>query len=461
MRGRTALATAVGVGSIVLAPGVARAQVVTGFALSRFEPAERGTRSFVTDELVLRGRPRPAIGLTLDLADRPLVARGPSGEERFALVRSQLLAHVGASLVLADRFRAGLDVPLALHQDGEDAVIGGDRHGAANGAALGDTRLAFDARAFGQHDAPITLAVGLRGWLPTGSRAEHTSDGSLRVAPQVMVAGRIGAFVWAARTTLAYRPRDDRYAGAQLGSELGGAVSAGARLWDGRMVIGPEVWAASALPRFLGKQETGANAIVGAHLTFGPMRIGAGFGLGLGEGLGTPRTRGLLSIEWSPRHDAPPAPRGEERDDDAWSGTLDPGTPTTRPAEPAPRPLAVVTRDEIRIDEPVRFATDSAEVLPDSDGVLGAVVATLAAHPEIRKLRIEGHTDASGDASYNDQLATRRAAAVSAWLVEHGVDASRLESVGHGSRRPVASNDTEEGRAANRRVLFVIVERAP
>jgi len=126
-----------------------------------------------------------------------------------------------------------------------------------------------------------------------------------------------------------------------------------------------------------------------------------------------------------------------------------------------PHQLAVVTATEIRIGERIQFATGSADLLGDSQPVLSAVQRLLDEHPEIRKLRVDGHTDDTGDASFNDDLSRRRAAAVLRWLVEHGVDEERLTSEGFGSSKPIATNLTEQGRLENRRVAFTIVERAP
>ena len=70
-------------------------------------------------------------------------------------------------------------------------------------------------------------------------------------------------------------------------------------------------------------------------------------------------------------------------------------------------------------------------------------------------LRIEGHTDNTGDDASNKTLSQSRAEAVRDYLVEQGIDASRLEAVGLGEEQPVADNNTEEGRAQNRRVELV------
>ena len=72
---------------------------------------------------------------------------------------------------------------------------------------------------------------------------------------------------------------------------------------------------------------------------------------------------------------------------------------------------------------------------------------------------VEGHTDSLGSDDYNQKLSQRRANAVIAYLVQQGIDATRLKAVGHGESRPVASNETADGREQNRRVEFKIVDR--
>ena len=107
------------------------------------------------------------------------------------------------------------------------------------------------------------------------------------------------------------------------------------------------------------------------------------------------------------------------------------------------------------------FETASATILPDSFPMLGEIAQLLKANPGIKKMRIEGHTDSHGAADYNLDLSKRRAASVRAWLVGHAVESERLESEGFGLTRPIQSNDTDSGRAANRRVEFKIVDEDP
>jgi outer membrane protein OmpA-like peptidoglycan-associated protein len=114
--------------------------------------------------------------------------------------------------------------------------------------------------------------------------------------------------------------------------------------------------------------------------------------------------------------------------------------------------------DNITLDIPggVTFAFDSADVNAQFYPVLDKVAATLA---EFDKTVIEvaGHTDSVGSAVYNQQLSERRANSVAAYLASRGVNRSRVVTVGAGKDHPIASNDTEEGRAQNRRVEITIV----
>ncbi len=107
-----------------------------------------------------------------------------------------------------------------------------------------------------------------------------------------------------------------------------------------------------------------------------------------------------------------------------------------------------------RVAMQVNFAVDKAEILPASMPQVEQVSDLLASEPDLR-LSIDGHTDASGDAAHNQTLSEARAKAVLAALVARGIEADRLQARGLGQGEPVAGNDTEEGRAKNRRVELV------
>jgi outer membrane protein OmpA-like peptidoglycan-associated protein len=122
----------------------------------------------------------------------------------------------------------------------------------------------------------------------------------------------------------------------------------------------------------------------------------------------------------------------------------------------AGKPEVRIGRAELETLRPVFFDTDHARVRHAFYDILGQVAGTLKAHPEIGRCAVEGHTDDTGPPAWNKRLAIRRAAAVVEFLVARGVERERLVAIGQAEKLPWASNDTEEGRARNRRVLFHI-----
>ncbi|MCC6648636.1 MAG: OmpA family protein [Polyangiaceae bacterium] len=133
------------------------------------------------------------------------------------------------------------------------------------------------------------------------------------------------------------------------------------------------------------------------------------------------------------------------------------GVASTDPKKNGCPALAKLEGKEIKIMEQVFFETGKSVIKPESDKLLGEVAAILKEHPEVQKLRIEGHTDNKGTKFGNQALSQARANAVQKWLAtKGGVDAKRLEAKGFGQDKPIADNGTEDGRARNRRVEFHI-----
>jgi len=128
-----------------------------------------------------------------------------------------------------------------------------------------------------------------------------------------------------------------------------------------------------------------------------------------------------------------------------------------RPPKKAPR--VVLTDSSIVIQDKVMFETGSATILEQSHGLLHEVAAMLSDNPQIELMDVEGHTDAKGGASMNKKLSKERARSVVEFLAKSGVAKSRLQAKGYGLERPIADNETEEGREQNRRVEFNIVKQ--
>ncbi len=125
--------------------------------------------------------------------------------------------------------------------------------------------------------------------------------------------------------------------------------------------------------------------------------------------------------------------------------------------------VAVATRPELLQEEidalltgtVIEFRAGSAALRPPSLRVLGDIASALEKHPETR-VRIQGHTDASGRPEENQGLSERRAESVKAALVARGVKATRIETLGLGSSRPLVPERTAEDRARNRRIQLTL-----
>jgi OOP family OmpA-OmpF porin len=562
-----------------------------GFAVNRFDPSERGSDWFVLDSIDLRGHLRPAIGLVGDWGYKPLVLYDASGNEKSAVVEHQVFVHLGGSLVLWDRVRAGVNIPIALYQTGDAPTSKGTTF-PDPGTSFGDIRLAADLRLLGQHGDAFNSAIGFALYLPTGSRDQFTGDGTVRFAPRISVAGDVAIFTYAARIGLDYRPLTEKIDTTSLGTEMTIGASAGLRLGEKkRLLLGPEVFGSTTTnDSAFEKRTTPLEGLLGGHYSAGDFRFGAGVGTGLTRGLGTPVLRTVLSAEWVPdvdkdsdgdhimdREDAcpkepgvrttnprtngcplpappPAAPKdrdadgitddqdacpdvpgiastdpkkngcppdrdgdgvydnvdacpdiaGVRSDDPAKNGCppdrdgdgvpdaedacpdvagvkdADPkknGCPPDRdgdtitdaadacpdnpgPADPDPAkngcPLARIEGGQVKISEQVKFITGSADILRDSDPLLTAVGTILKDHPELTKVRIEGHTDNRGSAAMNKNLSEKRAAAVAKWLTTFGIEKKRLTAKGFGLERPIDTNESDSGRTNNRRVEFHI-----
>ena len=574
--------------SLLLAGGTAFAQA-QGFALNRFDPSERGSDWFVLDSIDLRGHLRPAVGLVGDWGYKPLVLYDANGNEKSAIVEHQVFVHLGGSLVLWDRVRAGFNVPIAIYQTGDAPTTKGTTF-ADPGTSFGDIRFAADLRLLGQHGDVFNSAIGVALYLPTGSRDQFTGDGNVRFAPRISVAGDVSRFTYAGRVGLDYRPLTEKFDTSSLGTEMTIAASAGIRRGEKKqLLLGPEIFGSTTTnDSAFEKRTTPLEWLLGGHYTVSDFRFGAGIGTGLTRGWGTPVLRTVLSAEWAPdvdkdsdgdhimdREDAcptepgvrttnprtngcplppPPAPKdrdadgiiddqdacpdvpgvastdpkkngcppdrdndgiydnvdacpdvaGVRSDDPAKNGCppdrdgdgivdaedacpdvagvkdADPkknGCPPDRdgdgildpvdacpdapgPADPDPQkngcPLARIEGGQVKITEQVKFITGSADILHDSDPLLTAVATILKDHPELTKVRVEGHTDNRGSAAMNKNLSEKRAAAVAKWLTTFGIDKKRLSAKGFGPERPVDTNETDAGRTNNRRVEFHI-----
>jgi outer membrane protein OmpA-like peptidoglycan-associated protein len=145
-----------------------------------------------------------------------------------------------------------------------------------------------------------------------------------------------------------------------------------------------------------------------------------------------------------------------------------PPPPTVVVEGPRPAPVVVerksvllglpLTGSQIDVLGDIEFDIDKATIrqTPQTVGILNTLANAGRVYPQITRLRVEGHTDSDGNEANNQNLSERRAQAVVQWLVEHGINPSRLVAVGCGSRDPLVPNDSPEHKQRNRRTEFDI-----
>ncbi|MFT3917530.1 MAG: OmpA family protein [Anaeromyxobacteraceae bacterium] len=456
--------------------GAASAQTAAqgGFVVDRFQP-----RFGAADVLAVESPSVPGThlqvgaGLWLDFADRPLrLWAKDAASYEVALVSNQAVANLGASVALRGRYELALAIPATLAQSGERTAAFTGLPEPTSGAALSDVRLSGKARLW--RLGPVTLGAGLALSLPTGSGAYRAATGPtagatalaewtrgrLRVLGNAGVVGRrkqqlldltvSSAVALAAAAEWRFSPALSGLAALNAEAGLGGGGAA---------------WPAEAQ---LALRWDGPRGLV----------LTAGAGAGLTSGFGAPRWRGLAAIAFSPAWPRPrdpdeivalPAPAAPEA---GPPPAPVPGPPPSAvappehpldlthidPPRPSPGVKALLHGWRIVLFEQVQFAPGREALLPASGELLRQVAQILKDNPQIRFVQIEGHTDDSGELVANERLSQRRAEKVRDFLVGVGVAAGRLEPRGFGPTRPIAPNDTSEGRAQNRRVEFVILE---
>jgi outer membrane protein OmpA-like peptidoglycan-associated protein len=169
-----------------------------------------------------------------------------------------------------------------------------------------------------------------------------------------------------------------------------------------------------------------------------------------------PKEPGPAELDGCPDRDGDGIPDREDRCPDEPGPAENAGCPL-RDADP----LVELQSKRLSLNDSVQFDTGLDTIKPGSFAVLNQVASLINEHPELKVIRVEGHTDNVGSAEYNKELSGRRAASVRRYLVARGVPMGRLQAAGYGYDKPIASNATALGRARNRRVEFTIVTGTP
>ncbi|MCC6558009.1 MAG: OmpA family protein [Polyangiaceae bacterium] len=455
--------------------------------VERLKPAVTHDGFVVAEGSAVRDTADPwEFGLLLNYAYSPLVVVSGDGDVERRFVSGRLGADLIASVTVAGPFAVGLDVPFFLAQTGDvDPSFAG----------LGDVRLVPKLRILDDRES-IGLALALELRAPT--HAGDFSGGARNVVlwPKVVLDHRFSSGLrLGVNAGVAIREATS-FANIDAGSELTYAAALGYRFGgnDGDVELGGEVNGGVGL----GASDLEEVPLEGlAYVKIDPAeewQIQLGPGIGLIPGYGIPTFRVFAGVRYTPTshdrdHDGisddedqcPDAAedRDADRDSDGCpeedaDGDRD-GVPDADDQCPNAKETINGVQDEdgcpdtgdprviyedgtVRVLDNVQFKSGSAQIDPKSYSLLDQVALTLKANPDIKKVRVEGHTDETGARELNVRLSKARAQSVRSYLIAKGVSPDRLSAEGYGPDKPLVSGSDEASRAKNRRVEFVIEE---
>ncbi len=478
---------------LALTLGVAAVSAhAAGFDGERFSPATGAAGGLWVERALTAPHLRWSAGAFFHFADDLVLQKDPlSGQRVISPVRTATSLDLFASIGLFDRAELGIHLPLRLAYSGDPLPSGATALRAASG--LGDLRLVPKFAL--PHRVGTTFSFGLAVpvSLPTGSAPGLRGGGGVSVEPMLVVTALGPRWIASANGGFALRSADARDA---IGHAFTWGISAAYALipsgdWvDLTLEVTGAAAVGNSLPA-LGHVPIEALAAVVAK-PLPALHFYAGGGLGLSHGIGAPDARLVVGMRYTPlspsspvdtdRDDIPDSldrcqGQAEDRDgfedgdgcpdqDDDKDGIADdkdecPEVPEEQGGDGDGCPDApeiVLESGHIHIRGKVQFPLNSAELLPKNQKLLDQLARLLRENPDIELVQIEGHTDNTGENAFNQQLSEKRAEVVKQALVERGVDPKRLVTKGFGKSRPIAPNDTEAGRAKNRRVELKVLE---
>lgn len=427
------------------------------------------------------------------------------GDEKIDnLLERRLDLHLFGAIAVTDWAEVGVDLPLTVHQahgfDSLEAQTGlAEGHPGSLGA--GDVRLLGKIRLVPQGASPVALALIAEARLPTGADQSFLGERGVTFSPRVVAERqfddklRVGL-----EGGYRYRGEAGRYLNLYVGDELTLGAAASYVLpdslpWTTWTAFGEVLAATPTRAPFTVESKdalkTSLELLLGLKAPIGRgfhLLVGGGTGLGAEAGLGReafrlfaaidlrgdlaryrptegdmdgdgvpdeldqcPTEPGPAELDGCPDRDGDGIPDFEDRCPDEKGPALSDGCPIDNPR-------AYYRNAKIELRDSIQFDTARANVRPESFPLLDEIVEILRAHPEIKRIRIDGHTDSVGRRSYNLDLSRNRARSVVNYLVSKGVEAERISYEGFGPDRPIADNASPLGRAKNRRVEVTILE---
>jgi hypothetical protein len=273
------------------------------------------------DALDMRGTLGGAMALTLGYAHNPL--RVIESGQNLAVVSDQVLADFGFAVTYG-RFRLTLNMDMPLVLTGQSGTVGGYAFSApsvnpgATPDTLSDYRIGFDARILGHPGGGFRLGASAQLIIPNGRRADFDTDDTFRSMLRALLAGDLGRYSYAGQLGVHIRPLDDSaIPGSPRGSELlfgaaGGAKVSARSNTDWAIVLGPEIYGATAFHSVFATNATALEGLLscrleGTRADKAQMRLKLGVGAGINQQFGAPEWRFLVGVELF-NHNQRPSP---------------------------------------------------------------------------------------------------------------------------------------------------------
>ena len=353
--------------AVVIAGSAAPASA-DSLALNRFEVAPAGDRMFGVPSPYAAGGDAPSLHFMLlgDIAHDPLVLRDATGNELpagGAVVGNQFFMNFNASIALFHRLNFNINIPVAFAQGGDSPTTNGQLYNSPSGLEFGDVRLGLRLNVFGGYRDLFQAAIAGTVWLPTSSPGAYVSDDKVRGMPQLILGGHADRGVWSFAVGPEFR-KVQQFNGIEQGTMLRFGGGVGILLGEERRLqIGPEVSAALVLAD-VNKQNTNFEGLLDVrYRVVDDFEVGAGFGPGFTNGLGTPSYRGVFMLSFTPDQKPPPG----DRDHDGFVDPVDacPDVAGIADADPKKNGCPPSDRDKDGI-------LDDKDACPDVAGVANA-----------------------------------------------------------------------------------------
>lgn len=403
------------------------------------------------------------IGFFLGYANSPFRGLAEINNRRtfFQVVSHRFTAHVTSSWLLHRRWRVGLELPIVLTQLGAPTLPGVYGPNPVAATALGDLRVVSKNTLWSHHGLSVAFLAHVTA--PTAfPRQNYVGDGLPTLAAELAVSGAGDWVRWAGNVGPKFR-FPSTFGAATQGQELGFRLGAGfgpsKAPWEFDVSLsGAALWA----PNALSEGNNPLEGLMGARYSVSDWQWFAVAGAGIPNayegstsGVGSPRFRVVGGLRFAPRL-PPPAPPVRVAEAPPPPPPAPEPVPEVLPPPPPPPAPVVVAR--FSLNEKVAFWKGSARLKQGTTALLRRMMETVQTKRLTLRYRIEGHTDSTGPVAVNERLSLARAEAVKDALKHLGVPESVMTVAGFAATRPLAPNETPQGRALNRRVEIIVEE---